>query len=52
MFWVFFFRHENDLIREMKALVRQKIMYLANCVENGRFHNLIKSIDDTIEMVA
>uniref|UniRef100_A0A8W8MCH0 Integrase core domain-containing protein n=1 Tax=Magallana gigas TaxID=29159 RepID=A0A8W8MCH0_MAGGI len=44
--------HENDLIREMKALVRQKIMYLANCVENGRFHNLVGSIDDTIEMVA
>lgn len=26
-------------------------MYLANCVENGRFHNLIGSIDNTIEMV-
>lgn len=53
MFWVFCFRlcHENDLITEMKALVRQKIMYLANCVENGRFHNLIGSIDNTIEMV-
>lgn len=51
MLWVFFFRHENDLITEMKALVRQKIMYLANCIENGRFHNLIGSIDDTIEMV-
>lgn len=51
MFWVFFFRYENDLIIEMKVLVRQKIMYFVNCVENGRFYNLIGSIDDIIEMV-
>lgn len=35
----------------MKVLVRQKIMYFVNCVENGRFYNLIGSIDDIIEMV-
>lgn len=51
MFWVFFFRYENDLIREMKVLVRQKIMYFVNCVENGRFYNLVGSIDEIIEMV-
>ncbi|XP_062613957.1 uncharacterized protein LOC134275702 isoform X5 [Saccostrea cucullata] len=45
------FCHGNDLVTDMKALVRQKIMHIAGCVENGRYQNLIPSIEDTIEMM-
>jgi AraC-like DNA-binding protein len=53
MYFIIYFRlcHGNDLVADLKALVQQKIMHIAGCVENGRYQNLIPSIEDTIEMV-
>lgn len=50
-FFLFRSNQGNEILTELKALVRQKILHAATCVENGRIYNLQSDIENTVEMV-
>ena len=42
----------EDMVTEMKALLRQKIVHIIQCVENSRTYSLGRDIDNTMEMIS
>lgn len=46
------FESEDNLVSEMKTLLRQKIIHIIHCVENSRTYSLSKDIDNTMEMLS